>query len=154
MGNLPPPVVGETRVMFTRDGRRFEFEGLIVENLDIYILGGTLFMEKNDLTIRPAKRQIILSDGTVYLSGSNSTVSSHSTIRRAWVLRAPAERTTIWPGEYMSKCPFPLTSRHSTDHSHWNHLSMLLTCNKRSHHGFSHPLVSSRVSLGSSVSQT
>ena len=51
---------------------------------------------ENDLTIRSAKRQIILSDGTVYLYGSDSTMSSHSTIRCACVLRALAERVIAW----------------------------------------------------------
>ena len=50
---------------------------LVVENLDVDILGGIPFMEKNDLTTRPAKRQTILGNGTVYLYGSETTCHSH-----------------------------------------------------------------------------
>ena len=63
----PLRVIGETRITFTRDGREFEFDGLVVENVDIEMLGGAPFMEKNDLNIRPAKRQVIMGDGAVYL---------------------------------------------------------------------------------------
>ena len=61
----------------------------------------TAFIEKYDLTIRPAKRQILLGGGTVYLYGSDSNLSSHSTIRHAYELRVAVERTTVWPGEYV-----------------------------------------------------
>ena len=80
-------LVGETCITFTRDGREFEFEGLVVENLVVEILGGTPFMEKNDLFLRPARCQVIMGDGTVYFYGSSGNVSSHSTVRRACVLR-------------------------------------------------------------------
>ena len=55
-------MVAETRAAFPRDGWQLEFEGLVVDNLDVDILGDTRFMEKNDLTICPAKRQLILID--------------------------------------------------------------------------------------------
>ena len=106
----------------------------VVENLDVDI------MEKNDLTFRLAKGQVTLSDSTVYLYGLDNTVSSHFPTRCACVLRAPAER--MRSGQVnMSKCLFPLTCHRSTDHSHWNHVSMLPTYIMRSHHGFGHHLV-------------
>lgn len=63
-------MVGETRVSFTRDNREFSFEGLVIENLDVDLLAGTPFMETNDLSVHPAKRQVILGDGTGYIYGS------------------------------------------------------------------------------------
>ena len=56
---------------------------------------------ENDLPIHSAKCQIILSDGTVYLYGSDSTVSSHSTIQCACIFMALTERMTTWPWEYV-----------------------------------------------------
>ena len=56
--------------MFVRGEKSFSFDGLIVENLDVEILAGTPFMESNDIAVRPAKRQVILGDGTTYLYGS------------------------------------------------------------------------------------
>ena len=65
-GSSPLEVVGETLVIFSRDTHDFNFEGLVVENLDVEVLAGTPFMERNDVAIRPAKRQISLNDGTLY----------------------------------------------------------------------------------------
>ncbi len=99
-GASPLDVVGETRFIVTNGNRQFQFEGLVVENLDVDILGGTPFMEVNDISIRPAKRSIIFSDGETYIYGSPSKGSTHH-IRRAHVVRGPATNTTVWPGEYI-----------------------------------------------------
>ena len=101
----------------------------------------TAFIEKYDLTIRPAKRQILLGGGTVYLYGSDSNLSSHSTIRHAYDLRVAVERTTVWPGEYV-EVSIP-TDMSSLDGSFaLKYMLMLPAYNMRSRHGFGHPLVS------------
>ena len=100
-GTSPLTVLGEVRMDLTHDGLHHTFEGLVVENLDVEILGGTPFMESNDITIRPAKRQVILKDNTVSEYGSSRKSNMHHSIRRAHVLRAPAQTSTIWPGEYI-----------------------------------------------------
>jgi hypothetical protein len=100
-GSSPLFVTGETRITFVRDNRRFLFEGLVVENLDVSILAGTPFMEHNDVGIRPAKRQVILGDGSVYDYGSNTNPAQSHKVRRAHVLRAPSNNTTVWPGDYI-----------------------------------------------------
>ena len=99
-GASPLIVVGETRFTVYHNNRPFKFEGLVVENLDVDILGGTPFMETNDISIRPAKRSIIFSDGEVYTYGSGHTSASHK-IRLTHVVRAPPENTTVWPGEFI-----------------------------------------------------
>ncbi|CAC5365611.1 unnamed protein product [Mytilus coruscus] len=58
-------------------------------------------MEKNDISIRPAKRQVILGNNTVYTYGSVQNTSEHHTVQRAHVLRAPSQYTTIWPGDFI-----------------------------------------------------
>ena len=100
-GSSPLHVVGETRLSFTRDSREFVFEGLVVENLDVDVLAGTPFMEANDVAVRPAKRQVTLGDGTTYVYGSHTPQEVGPAARRAMVIRAPAESTTIWPGEFI-----------------------------------------------------
>ena len=100
-GSSPLHVVGETRFPFTRKGHTFSFEGLVVENLDVDVLAGTPFMESNDIAVRPAKRQVILGDGTIHNYGSQQLVTINSTARRAIVLRSPPTSTTIWPGEFL-----------------------------------------------------
>ncbi|KAK3746301.1 hypothetical protein QZH41_004542 [Actinostola sp. cb2023] len=100
-GSSPLHVVGETRLLFTRDNRQFKFEGLVVENLDVDILAGSPFMETNDVTVRPAKRQVILGDGTVFVYGAEPPQKSDTAACRALLLRAPPVSTTFWPGEFM-----------------------------------------------------
>ena len=60
-GSSPLNVVGETRLTFTREGHKFTFEGLIVTNLDVYVPAGIPFMEANNISVRPAKRQVIIA---------------------------------------------------------------------------------------------
>ena len=100
-GSSPLKVVGETRLVFTRDSREHVFEGLVVENLDVDVLAGTPFIETNDIAVRPAKRQAILGDGSVYLCGSNPHQAKGPAARRALVLRAPPNSMTVWPGEFV-----------------------------------------------------
>ncbi|XP_070576935.1 uncharacterized protein [Ptychodera flava] len=99
-GSSPLNVTAETKFLLTCDGVKFTFEGLVVENLDVDILAGTPFMEANDISIRPARRQVTLGDGSTYTYGSNPQTTLN-TIRRACVLRAPTQPTTIWPGDFI-----------------------------------------------------
>ncbi|KAL9978907.1 hypothetical protein ACROYT_G016491 [Oculina patagonica] len=100
-GSSPLHVVGETRLSFTRGDRTFTFEGLVVEDLDVDVLAGTPFMETNDIAVRPAKRQVILGDGSIHHYGSHQPAVVSSAARRAIVLRSPSSSTTIWPGEFI-----------------------------------------------------
>ncbi|KAJ8369657.1 hypothetical protein SKAU_G00096850 [Synaphobranchus kaupii] len=94
-------VVGETRISFTRGDRVFQFDGFVVVDLDVDILAGTPFMEANDVAVHPAKREVILGDGTIYKYGSSVPAESSTAARRAFVLRAPTQSETIWPGEFI-----------------------------------------------------
>ena len=100
-GSSQLQVVGEIRTTFTRDNTDFTFEGLVVEDLDVEVLAGTPFMETNDVAVRPAKREVHLGNGSVYTYGSRSPASPLPTVRRAFVLRAPAPSKTVWPGEFV-----------------------------------------------------
>ena len=100
-GSSPLHVVGETRLSFTREDRIFTFEDLVVENLDVDALAGTPFMETNDIAVRPAKRQVILGDGSIHNYGSHQPAAVSSAACRAIVLRSPSSSTTIWPGEFL-----------------------------------------------------
>ena len=53
-GSSPLTIVGETTISLARKYNTFQFCGLVVQNLDVEMLAGTLFMEINDITIRPA----------------------------------------------------------------------------------------------------
>ena len=100
-GSSPLQFIGETQVTLVRDSNRFLLEALVVEDLDVSILAGTPFMEHNDITIRPAKRQVILHNGTTFTHGSKPCVGDQHKIRRTIVLRSPGQQTTVWPGEFL-----------------------------------------------------
>lgn len=100
-GSSPMKVVGETRLTFNRGANKFQFEGLVVENLDVDILAGTPFMSSNDISVRPARRLVTLADGAVFSYGSTDSELAKNAVRRTITLRAPPVSTTVWPGEFL-----------------------------------------------------
>ena len=61
----------------------FQFDRLVVENLDVEVLAGTPFMEANDITVHPAKRLITLPDGSSFTYGSSDDHSTQQVACRA-----------------------------------------------------------------------
>ena len=111
-GRSPLKILGETKLQLQRDHRSYELDALVVESIDVDILAGVPFMMHNDITLRPAKHEVIFSNGHTYRYNSERIPNSgtHSIrIRRAptHILRAPAVNTTIWPGEFL-EIPLPL----------------------------------------------
>lgn len=101
-GLSPLHVIGETRLTFHHNGYELYFEGLVVDNIDTDVLAGIPFMERNDISIRPARHEVVLAGKDIYTYGVQSLDNDRHVIRRAHVLRAPvAETTTVWPGEYL-----------------------------------------------------
>ena len=66
----------------------FTFERLVEEDLDVEVLAGTPFTEANDIAVRPAKREVLLGNGSIYTYGSKAPPSPLTTVRRAFVFRA------------------------------------------------------------------
>ena len=58
-------------------------------------------MESNDITVHPAKCQVILHDGTIHQYGSQQPVKVNSTACRAIVLRSPPRSMTVWPRDFL-----------------------------------------------------
>ena len=52
--------VGEVHFTVNRDGRSFQFDGLVVRDLNDDIIGGMSFMKDNDIGVRPAKSMIVI----------------------------------------------------------------------------------------------
>ena len=114
-GTSPLAIIAETTVRLTRKNHTFSFCGLVVKNLDVEDLAGTPFMEVNDVTIRPAKRIIALSDGTTYTYGTTDESLNRHAVRRTHVLRAPPTSTKVWPGEFVEvNLPTDLFTTYST----------------------------------------
>ncbi len=99
-GASPLKIVGETKIIITRDSHEFILEALVVQKIDAEILGGTPFMKVNDVAVRPAKQQIILGDGSIYTYGSDHGHPHAGKHTPAHILRV-SQATTIWPGDFM-----------------------------------------------------
>ena len=82
-------VVGEVDLTFTRGKYSFEFSGLVVEHMDVEVLGSVPFLSRNRILPNCAENEIILSDGKVIKYVSNPKAQD-SSIRRATLLRAPS----------------------------------------------------------------
>ena len=63
------------------------------------VLAGVPFMDTNDISIRPAKQELKLGDGTIYHYGIVQQ-SGPRIVRQALILRSPVT-TTLWPGDFI-----------------------------------------------------
>ena len=99
----PLKVIGETHLVLSRGGTNLHLDALVVEDLDVEVLAGTPFLVSNDISIRPAKSQITIGETVIHYGDDNANRSQCHTVRRAqaYVLRAPASSTTVWPGDYI-----------------------------------------------------
>ena len=101
-GVTPLNIVGETHIVLCRDNINLTLDALVVENLDVDILAGIPFIRTNDIMVRPAKQQLLISDKHSIIYGSSKYNSNDSSIKRihAHVLKVIATNN-IWPGEYI-----------------------------------------------------
>ena len=100
-GKTPLVVVGEVHTKFMRDGRELLFSALVVETLDVDILGSESFLDRNDIRLWSHKNQLIFSDGTFLTYNAKiKAYDSPPSIRHSTLLRVD-ETKTLWPGDYM-----------------------------------------------------
>ena len=59
-GRTPLTVLGEVHTTFTRGPHTFPFDGLVIKELEVNVLGGMPFMSVNDIAIRPYNSTIII----------------------------------------------------------------------------------------------
>lgn len=100
-GRTPLSIIGETRLLLSRNGQSLILEALVVVDLDVDILAGTPFMTRNDIAVRPAKHEVIIAGSDVVPYGPTDPPSKFHAIRCCHLLRAPPTNTTIWPGGYL-----------------------------------------------------
>ena len=116
-GKTPLNVLGEVHTMFTRNQWSFAFDGLVVSDLDVDVLGGTPFMSINDIAIRPYNCTIIIKwKETVKYTATQVPLYSDSNVRRtqSFVLRGPDKSCVILPGESLA-LPVPHCSESVVD---------------------------------------
>ena len=96
--------VGETRnVQLSRGAHVFNFDALIIRDLGSDIIVGEPFLEKHDIGVHSAHKQIIIKGRNVISYVQHDSPSSPITRRICTFLcHAPTSNTTILPGEYIS----------------------------------------------------
>ena len=101
-GVTPMDVIGEVRCSLTRGQWTFELDALVVCQLDVDILAGNPLMARNDIGVRPAKRQIEISGTGIisYSSPSRHTRQPNVRPTQSFLLHNPI-RTVVLPGEYV-----------------------------------------------------
>ena len=101
-GVTPMDVIGEVHCSLTRGQWTFELDALVGRQLDVDILAGNPFMVRNNIGIRPAKRQIAIGDTEIINYGSSTRHTRQPNVRRtqSFLLRSP-NRTVVLPGEYV-----------------------------------------------------
>ena len=77
-GVIPLGVVGEVHCYLSRDLHRFRLDTLVVKQLDVNVLAGTPFLVTNDISVRPAKCQIVLDGMEVIQYGPKVMVPLQS----------------------------------------------------------------------------
>ena len=68
---------------------------------DVEIPAGMPFMTSNDITVRSAKREIIITGCYVASYGCSLSLQTHYAVRGCHLLRAPSTNTTVWPSEFL-----------------------------------------------------
>ena len=101
-GVTPMDVSGEVHCSLARGQWTFDLDALVVRQLDVDILAGNPFMTRNDIGVRPAKRQIEIGGTEIISYSSPSRHTRQPNVRRtqSFLLRNP-NRTVILPGEYV-----------------------------------------------------
>ena len=100
-GITPLVIVGETHLVLSRDNLDLKLDALVVNDLDVDILAGIPFMAVNDISVRPAKQQILIGDTYVVHYGISDSYNQNRVRRaHAYVLK-PEASSVIWPGGYI-----------------------------------------------------
>ncbi|ESO90481.1 hypothetical protein LOTGIDRAFT_164058 [Lottia gigantea] len=130
-GQTKLKIVGETRFELFRDTHILHLTALVVESMDVDLLGGTTFMSVNDVSVRPARVQVMIGEEIYKYGPSEDNKSPVVRRTQASVLRS-TESTTIWPGQFIEvKLPANinqlstvaieprLDSAQTNDHTRW-----------------------------------
>ena len=101
-GVTPLDVIGEIHCNVTRGSLSFQFDALVVKQLDVDVLAGNPFLARNDVAVRPSKKQIIIGDADIIYYGTDECKADVPSVRRtqAFLLRNP-RKTVILPGDYL-----------------------------------------------------
>ena len=95
-----------------------------MNELDADILAGTPFMSTNDISVRPAKQQILIGDTNLVHYCTSPSDSPNRVCRTQAHLLKPEATSVIWPGRYLElalpsdlqpECTLAIESRTDND---------------------------------------
>lgn len=96
----PLEIVGETHFNLFREHITVHVEALVVKNIDVDFLAGIPFLSANDISIRPARHEIMIWDSHVIYYNSHDRRQQHH-IRRVHAYVLKPSSTTVWPGLHL-----------------------------------------------------
>ena len=100
-GITPRVIVGETHIMLSGDNIELTSDALVVNELDVEILAGIPFMSTNDISVSPAKQQILIGETNIVHYGISPSDSPNRVRRTQAYILKPEATSVIWPGSYL-----------------------------------------------------
>ena len=97
-GITPLNVLGEVQASFVRDDNRLQFNGLVVKDLDVDILGGNPFQSVNDCYARPANREVYVGGSRYSYDKDRRNFTPSTAVRACGIIRSPGT-ASVYPGE-------------------------------------------------------
>lgn len=94
-------VIGETDIVFMRDGKSFRLTALVCNISEPTILAGMPFMVENDIAIRPAKAEVIIGGSQTIKYNSHKSPSTVSRRLNTYTVRSSSNEVVL-PGESIS----------------------------------------------------
>lgn len=91
---LPPRTLSVTCTVLSPR----ELDALVVHQLDVHVLAGNSFMVQNDISVHPAKRQIVIGGTEAIHYGTSSRHIAQPAVRRTHSSRNP-HRTVVLTGD-------------------------------------------------------
>ena len=92
-------VVGEVSITLSYKGHSLVLEALVAPDLEDEVLGGSPFMENNDVWVRPGKHIIGIGESIYHYKTKSAEQSSTRRIQ-AEVMKSPSA-VTLWPGDFL-----------------------------------------------------
>ncbi|PFX24741.1 hypothetical protein AWC38_SpisGene10642 [Stylophora pistillata] len=96
-GVTPMDVTGEVDCSLARGQWTFELDALVVRQLDVDILPGNPFMVRNDIGVRPAKRQVEIGGTEIIRYSSPSRHTRQLNPRLDCLSNMPRKAVEAWP---------------------------------------------------------
>ena len=98
-GNSRLDIVGEVSLNLSYKGHTLVLVALVAVNLDDEVLGGTPFMDSNDVWVRPKKKILGIGEAIYEYKIDGSSALSNNRVQ-VEVIRSP-HTLTVWPGDFV-----------------------------------------------------